>query len=231
MASQARGWSTGQMRAWSLVPSLEVSDLWRNPASAAKVSQRSQDLECFALCLQQRGRVGTQAAKGVSPLRWASRSLRIEAMGGRIELDPLAIDLLDHRPAGEHLLQRVSGGQPAVPELEVAELRQRVVLVAKHYPDPVLSAQVAQEEGQHQNVGLVTASLQETGRGYVRPFSLANVAQVLHLEEAGRALTCHPGLVAAPSPGRRESFELALYPLQARVRQAVQSVMDDTRHD
>jgi len=68
-------------------------------------------------------------------------------------------------------------------ELEVSELGQRIVLVPPHHARPVFGAEVAQEEHEHQGVRLVTARLEEAGRGNLSPFDLANMAEVFDLEE------------------------------------------------
>lgn len=69
-------------------------------------------------------------------------------------------------------------------ELKVSELCQRIVLVAPHHARPVFGAEVAQEKHEDQGVRLVTARLEEAGRGNVGPFDLADMAEVFDLEEA-----------------------------------------------
>src|SRR5205823_8598082 len=97
-------------------------------ASAAKVAKPPQNLERLLFRLEECRCVGADAAQRVRPLGagWAHR---MESEGRRIEEDPLALDLLDHGPFGEHVLGRLSAGQATETEVEVTYVRERVVFV------------------------------------------------------------------------------------------------------
>src|SRR5438132_1514811 len=102
---------TGHDRYASLVPSAELMNplLATSAPSGAKVSEPTQNLERLLLGFEQRRRVRADAAQRVSPLR-AGRALGMEAKCRWIKEDPLAFDLLDHRPLGQDVFERLTAG-------------------------------------------------------------------------------------------------------------------------
>src|SRR5437868_9032275 len=107
----------GHPRYASLMPSADLTTpLVAGALSAVKVAETSKDLQRFLLRFEEGGGVGADAAQRVRPLgAWGAH--RMEPEGGRIEQDPLALDLFDHRALGKDLFERVAVGQP--PRLEV----------------------------------------------------------------------------------------------------------------
>src|ERR1700730_19090960 len=88
--------------------------------SAAKMPEASEDLERLLFSFKQRRGVGPDSAEGVCPLR-ARRTLRVKAECRRVEQNPLALDLLDHRPLRKHVLKRLPARQAPPPRHEGAE--------------------------------------------------------------------------------------------------------------
>src|ERR1051326_1587104 len=84
------------------VPSAERTCPSVAAVSVAKVAEAPQHLECLLLRLEQRRRVCADAVERVSPFG-AWRALRMEAVGRRVEEDPFALDLLEHRPFRQHV--------------------------------------------------------------------------------------------------------------------------------
>src|SRR5437879_1900502 len=198
---------------------------------AAKIGHGAKDRERVPRGREERGRVGPEAAQPVSPLRGTGGGVRIQAMGGGIEHDRLPFDLLDHGPPRQHLLQGVARGQAAASKLQAAQLGERVVLVSEDRPDAVLGAQVAEEEHQDEDVGLVAADLEEARGRDVLALGLTDVAEVLHLEEAGRALCRDPGSLAAPGAGGRQPGELPLHPAEPLLGKPVEAVVQNPGHE
>src|SRR5438477_279617 len=112
------------------------------PVSAAKVPESTQDLQRFLLGLEQRRRIGADAAQRIRPLG-AGRALGVQPEGRRIEEDALALDLLDYGSLRQHVLERLSAGQSPRLEVEAPQLGQRVIFVSDRGANPVLGAQVA----------------------------------------------------------------------------------------
>ncbi len=102
----------------------------------------------------------------------------------RVEQNALALDLLDHRPLGENLLQRLAIRQPAMIEFQPAQLCERVVLILQGCLDPILGAQVAHEDGNDECVGLIAGHLGEPGGAGVRDVFVLEMPEILHLEQA-----------------------------------------------
>src|SRR3981081_2067705 len=123
----------------------------------------SKDLECLLLRLHQCRRVGANAAEGVGPFR-AWRALRVESERWGIEEDSLALNLLDDRPLGQHVLERLPGWQPARLKLQTAKLGQRMVLVSHRRLDAVFRAEVSHEDRDDQRISLISAHLHEPAR-------------------------------------------------------------------
>jgi hypothetical protein len=92
------------------------------------MAETSQDLERFLLGFHQRRGIGAYAAQGVGPFG-TRRALRVESKRRRVEKDALPLDLFDHGPFGEHVLERLAPRQPARFELQMTQLGQRMVLV------------------------------------------------------------------------------------------------------
>src|SRR5262249_34909713 len=109
---------------------------------------------------------------------------RVESERRRIEENAFALDLLDDGAPGEHVLERLAAGQATMVEVEVAQLGQRVILVANRSAYAVLGAEVAHEERDDQRVGLVTGRLEEAGGAECFAVVVLEVAEKLHLEEA-----------------------------------------------
>ena len=148
----------------------------------------------------------------------------------RIEKYPFALHFLDHRPFRKHLFERKAARQAAVPELEAAQLGERVVFITHGNRDPVLRTQVAHEDRDDESVRLIAGHLHKAGRAEVPLFFQAEMAEVLHLEEAGRARAGNPRGITTPSPRSRERFELLVDALEPLLRQAVQPVVENSRH-
>src|SRR5438132_3110508 len=83
-----------------------------------------------------------------------------------IKEDPLAFDLLDHRPLGQDVLERLAAGQASELEVETAELGQRMILVADRSAHPIFGAQVTHEDRDNQGVGFVAGHLHKAGSAY-----------------------------------------------------------------
>src|SRR5438034_119741 len=127
------------------------------------MAESPQDLERLLLGFHQTRRVCANAVERVRPLG-AGWALGVEPERGRVEKDSLALDLLDDRALGEHVLEAETVGQPATHEVEAAQLRKRMVFVAQHHPDSVFGREIAQKDRDDQGVGLVTGHLHEAGR-------------------------------------------------------------------
>src|SRR5690348_838247 len=197
--------------------------------SGAKVAEASQDLERLLLRLEEGGRVGADAAERVGPLG-ARRAHRVEAKCRRVEEDALALHLFDDGALGEHVLERVTAGQPAEAKVEAAQLRERMVLVEDRCADPVLGAEVAHEDRDDERVGLVAGHLHEAGGAETRTDLVAEVAEELHLEKPARLGARDPRATAAPRADAGERVELFVDALEAMLRQAVEPVVEDPRH-
>src|SRR5205085_6735115 len=116
------------------MPSTELTSPSVAIASVAKMAESPQDLERLLLGFHQGRRVCANAVQRVCPYR-AGRALGMEPEGGRVKEDALALDLLDDRTLGEHILEAQPAGEPAPHEVEAPQLRKRMILVAKHDPD------------------------------------------------------------------------------------------------
>ena len=193
------------------------------------MAQSPQDLKGFLLGFQQAWRVGTQPVEGVPPAV-AGGGAGVDPIAGRIEVDSLPGDLLDHRSLGEVILECLAGRQQAVSELQEAELEERVLLVLPDGPDAVLGTDVAEEEEEHQRVGLVSAHLKEAAAGDVRALGGEKMPEVLGTEEVARLGRGQPGRLAPPFAHGGQGLDLPFQPLQAIVPQTVQAVVDDSGH-
>src|SRR5712692_3905896 len=206
MAKDTSAPALGQPRYEILVPSADsiVPSRARAP-SAGKVAEASQDLERFLFSLQQR--------RGVGPFG-ARRTLRVKPKRRRVEKDALALDLLDHRPFRQHFLQRLAAREAATVEFQPAQLGQRMVLVLQGRLDPILGAEVAQEDRDDQRIRLVAGHLHKTGCAGVGHILDLEMPEVLHLEQASGEGARDPGWLATPRAGDGEGFELGMHALE-----------------
>src|ERR1700680_4668058 len=112
----------GQARNTILVPSADsTAPSVASAFSAAKMPEAPKDLERFVLSLEQRRGVGPDAAQRVCPFG-ARGAPRMKPKCGWVEEDALALNLLDHRPLCQHVLQRLTARQTASYELQAAKL-------------------------------------------------------------------------------------------------------------
>ena len=183
----------------------------------------------FLLGFQQAWRVGPDAVERIRPLG-RGRALRMEAECGRIEEDAFAGDLFDHRTFGQHVLERITCRKAALHELEASQLGERMILVDQQRSDPVLGAQVAQEDRDDQSVSLVARHLDEACGDQQALLIDLEVTEVLHFEKTTRARARDPWPIAAPRAGGREGLELLVNALEAVLRQAVKTVVKDSLH-
>src|SRR5207237_6458111 len=152
------------------------------PVSAAKVPESTQDLQRFLLGLEQRRRMGADAAQRIRPLG-AGRALGVQPEGRRIEEDALALDLLDYGSLRQHVLERLSAGQSPRLEVEAPQLGQRVIFVSDRGANPVLGAQVAHEAGDDQRVSFIPCHLYEASRAQPTGFCVREGAEAHPLEK------------------------------------------------
>src|SRR5712692_4711293 len=124
--------------------------------------EASEYFQRLLLSLHQGRCVSTDTAQRIRPLR-AGWTLRVKPEGRRIEKDPLSVDLLDHWPLCQDVLEGLPAGQPPRLEFETSEFGQRVIFISDCGPDAVLGAQVAEEDGHDQSIGLVARHLHEAG--------------------------------------------------------------------
>lgn len=199
-------------------------------ASAAEASHCAKDLERLLLSLQQRRSVCPEPAEGIPPLSGPGRGVQVEAVRWRIEEDGLAVDLLDHSTPCQHLFERVARRETPMPELQVSQLCQRVVLIAPDDSTPILSAEIAKEEHQNKGISLVAAGLQKTSRGDLRPLRVSDVSQVFALEESFRLIGGNPRLVTPPGASRGQIVELQMKPIETLGRQPVDAVVHYPGH-
>ena len=82
-----------------------------------------------------------------------------------IHLDPVAVaHALEDRAANEDRFERALIGEPAVDEIDCAQLRDRVVRVPDAYPAREAFGKVAQDEHEGERVGLVAGDADEPCR-------------------------------------------------------------------
>src|SRR2546430_11909130 len=153
--------------------------------SGAKVTESAEDLERFLLRFEKGRCVRPDTAQRVGPLG-AGWALGMQPEGGWVEKDALALDLLDYRPFGEHVLERLVTGKSSAVEVETAQLGERVILVADRGPNAVLGAEVPHEDRDDQGVGLVARHLDETCSAQIPALFIFQVPEELHLEKAAR---------------------------------------------
>src|SRR5260370_39657032 len=105
-----------------------------------------------------------------------------------------------------------------------------MILVLQCRLDSVFRAQLANEDGDDQGVGLVARHLHETCSGGVYDVLVFEVAEVLHLEESARVRAGHPRRLAAPSTCSGKTSELGGHPLETLLGKSVQPVVEDSAH-
>ena len=123
---------------------------------------------------------------------------------------------LEDRPADEDRFERPPVGEPAVDEVDGAELGDRVVGVADGDPAREALGEIAEHEDQRERVGLVTGDANESGGGEIDPLRV--IAQIggdglveEELgEEIGRSGVGQPGELVAPFPAGDELGESVL---------------------
>src|SRR5712692_6406057 len=80
--------------------------------------------------------------------------------------------------------------------------------------DPILGAEVAQEDRDDQRIGLVAGHLHKTGCAGVGHILDLEMPEELHLEQASGEGARDPGWLAAPRAGDGEGFELGMHALE-----------------
>ena len=128
------------------------------------------------------------------------------------------------------ILEGLPGRQEPVPELEEAKLEERVLVIQPDGANPVLGAEIAEEEEEDQRVHLVTLHLEETAGRDVLAAGRDEVPEVLGAEQVVRERARHPGRLAAPLAGGGKCLDLSGQSLQPLVAQAVEAVMNDSSH-
>jgi len=138
-----------------------------------------------------------------------------------IKEDPLAFDLLDHRPLGQDVLERLAAGQASELEVETAELGQRMILVADRSADPIFGAQVTHEDRDDQGVGFVAGHLHKAGSAYGLALFISQVPEEFHLEQPAGLRARNPGCAAPPRTGLSEHIELFVDTLKSMLGKAM----------
>src|SRR5947209_20547288 len=110
------------------------------------------------------------------------------------------------------------------------KLRERVILVANRCSDPKVGAEVAHEDREDQCIRLVAGHLDEARRTQACALVIAEVAEVLHLEEPSRRRARDPGRAAPPRAHAAESGEVLVQMLESMLWKAVKAVVKDPRH-
>src|SRR5450759_2084833 len=204
----------GQARYASFVPSadsIEVAPV--TTPSGTKVPEAPKNLERLLLCLEQRRGIGADAAKRVGPFG-AGRALRMKSKCRWIEEDALALDLLDHRSFGKHVLERLARRQTACLKLQPPELGERVILVYHGRRDGVFRAEVPHKDRDDQSVGLISCHLHEARSADIS-LVVSKVSVVLHLEKAARVRAGDPGWIATSGACGGKCLELVVDALEA----------------
>src|SRR6202521_2403773 len=103
---------------------------WRSTPSRIELAEASINAHRLRLRLEEGGGEIADALQAEAPHPGlVAAEVRVGAVGRRVKRDRLALHLLDHRSGGEHVLDRHARRQPALADLEAAELGDRVLLI------------------------------------------------------------------------------------------------------
>src|SRR6266851_20025 len=140
------------------------SSVWRATPSRVELAEASINAHRLCLRFEEGGGEIPDALEAEAPhAGLVAAEVGVRAVGRRVERDWLALHLLDHRSCGEHVLDRHAGRQPALADLEVAELGDRVLLVLQRGPGVESLRDVVQEIERRNRVGLVAEQAQKAG--------------------------------------------------------------------
>src|SRR6202035_5916033 len=116
-------------------PARPRSRWWRSPPAWVELSEAAINAHRLRLRLEEGGGEIADALETEAPhAGLVAAEVGVGAVSRRVERDRLALHLLDHRAGGEHVLDRHARRQPALADLEAAELGDRVLLVLQRRP-------------------------------------------------------------------------------------------------
>src|SRR5690242_8595303 len=105
-----------------------------------------------------------------------------------------------------------------------------MVLVTDRGPHSMLGAEVAHEDRDDQSVRFVGRHLDEPARAQTAALVVAEMSEILHLEEPVRLGAPDPWCAAMPRADIAKGGELLVDPLETLSGQAVKAVMKNPRH-
>src|SRR5438067_4778887 len=199
--------------------------------SGSQPAQPAVDAHGLGLGLQEGGREVTHPLQAEAPHpRLVPAVVGVRMVGRRIEGYGPVAHALDHRPGCQSVIDRHSRGQPALADLDEAQLGDGVVLVL--HPGACLQAlaAVVEEVESGDGVGLVPLQPEEAGCGQMRTLLVAGMPEIFHGEEVPGPRRGQPEAVTAPVAAGAEGMRVRLQLWEVRRIHVVDAIEEHAAH-